>query len=902
MDGVRLIGPDGAVLDARVDLAADGRSLIILGEGLLAGQYSLQLDGGPAGLADIMGCWFDGDADGYPGGRYEVAVDFELAALSDVPPTYDIALIGPVRMEGALQRHGAFMHLPLRADAGRVRIEIRVDGAPVSPDATEARAATPLANRGGGLDLVRPAGAEGPSVLVMLRAPIQARGSRFRRHRCAQLMRPCRQFPPGRLARLPSSQPWARCRGARRLQRPSPGPARLRAGPLTPPPPPWAPPPRLHLRVRRHCSAWIARRCALPKISCANRKPCEQTGARAGQQGAEETPLMAMQAQAQQIGNDDKARDSLKADGAVTPSVNFLADWIAALVAEVPGADRLVVMVEDAAGESFRPAALWPDPAADLTDLSAVIAAAAGGAPALDRRADGGAALARPVPLGGHVAAIVALSLRAGGDSTRADRRLAMATGWLAVRLREQRAGEDSTRYERGFAALDLLAVIGAQPGLPAAALAFVNEIVARLPFARAALGLVRNPDSGDVRLLALSGAAWFRKRGMLVAAHEDAMGEAADQRATILWPLPDGRARMIDAAHAALAAARGSGDVASVVMFDEEVPIAVLTVEGDCPIVAEDLNLIEAVAALAGPVMALKAQQNRLIAGKMRDKAGQGLRALTGWNRPSYRLAALALIVVLAAPFVITGPFNIVADARVEGAVERASTAPFAGYIAEAPARAGDRVAAGALLLRLDNRDLLLEAERWRSDVARLTQESRQALAGGALAELRLTEARFGQAQAQLALAVGRLDRTELRAAVVGVVLSGDHAARIGAPVEVGELLFTLSPLDRFRIVLEIDERDLALVGPGSTGALALQARGGARIPLTIDTLTPVVRGDEGRRLFRAEATPGAGVDTLFPGLEGVARIYVDDRPYAEIWTRRLRDWVTLQLWRWAP
>lgn len=608
---------------------------------------------------------------------------------------------------------------------------------------------------------------------------------------------------------------------------------------------------------------------------------------------------MSVTAQAQQ--SSEEAAQAPRLAVAPRPG-DFLSDWIASFTAEVPGIATLVVMIEDAAGESFRPAALWPDPAADLSDLGGVMAAAAAGAPAVSGGGGDGSMIARPVMLAGHVAAIVGLTLAPGSDAAQADRRLALALGWLSARLWEQRAGDDRARYERGFAALDLLAVLGAQRGLQAAALAFVNEIVARLAFSRAALGLVRDPDGGDVRLMALSGAAWFRKRGTLVAAHEDAMGEAADQRATIVWPLPDGRARMVDAAHGALGAMRGSGGIASVVMMDEEVPIAVLTVESDGPIMPETLYLVEAIAALAGPVLALKARQNRLIAGKMRDKAGQGLRALTGWNRPSYRLAAVGVLAALVAPFVVSGPFNIVADALVEGAVERAATAPFAGYIAEAPVRAGDRVEEGALLMRLDNRDLLLEAERWRSDVARLTQESRQALVSGDLAELRLIEARIGQAQAQLALAMGRLERTELRAPVAGVVLAGDHAARIGAPVEPGELMFTLSPLDRFRIVLEIDERDLGLVGPGTTGALALQARGGARIPLTVDTLTPVVRGEEGRRLFRAEATPGAGADALFPGLEGVARLHVDDRPYAEIWTRRLRDWGALQLWRWAP
>jgi hypothetical protein len=33
--------------------------------------------------------------------------------------------------------------------------------------------------------------------------------------------------------------------------------------------------------------------------------------------------------------------------------------------------------------------------------------------------------------------------------------------------------------------------------------------------------------------------------------------------------------------------------------------------------------------------------------------------------------------------------------------------------------------------------------------------------------------------------------------------------------------------------------------------------------------------------------------------GLEGVAKIYIDERLLVSVWTRGVRDWLKLQIWR---
>ncbi len=133
------------------------------------------------------------------------------------------------------------------------------------------------------------------------------------------------------------------------------------------------------------------------------------------------------------------------------------------------------------------------------------------------------------------------------------------------------------------------------------------------------------------------------------------------------------------------------------------------------------------------------------------------------------------------------------------------------------------------------------------------------------------------------------------------GTVISGDISQRIGAPISQGEEVYAIAPLNDWRVVLEVDERDLDLFRPGVTGGLRLTARPNEEIPFAVDTVTSVARIVEGERLFRAYATPTGTMEGLRPGMEGVARVVAGRHSLAWIWTRRLRDWVALKLWRWS-
>jgi multidrug resistance efflux pump len=227
---------------------------------------------------------------------------------------------------------------------------------------------------------------------------------------------------------------------------------------------------------------------------------------------------------------------------------------------------------------------------------------------------------------------------------------------------------------------------------------------------------------------------------------------------------------------------------------------------------------------------------------------------------------------------------------------------APFQGYVAEASVRAGDTVRKGQALASLDDRDLRLERARWLSEREQAERKYRDALAKHDRAASRILAAQFAQAEAQLALTEEKLSRTQLVAPFDGVVVSGDLSQLLGAPVEQGKVLFELAPLDAYRVILQVDERDIGYVRLGQRGEIALTGLAGDTIPFTVKAVTSVSTAQEGRNFFRVEAGLDPVAARLRPGMEGVGKIAAGEHRLVWIWTRSFWNWLRLWLWTWLP
>lgn len=145
-------------------------------------------------------------------------------------------------------------------------------------------------------------------------------------------------------------------------------------------------------------------------------------------------------------------------------------------------------------------------------------------------------------------------------------------------------------------------------------------------------------------------------------------------------------------------------------------------------------------------------------------------------------------------------------------------------------------------------------------------------------------------------------MSRTLIVAPFDGIVLEGDLDRSLGSPVERGSVLFEIAPLDGYRVIVELDGRDIADVAVGQPGRLTLTALPDSPMSFRVERITPIATVRDGRNYFRVEAALEEPLAALRPGMEGVAKIEIGTRRLLWIWTHELLDWLRLLLWSYLP
>jgi multidrug efflux pump subunit AcrA (membrane-fusion protein) len=155
-------------------------------------------------------------------------------------------------------------------------------------------------------------------------------------------------------------------------------------------------------------------------------------------------------------------------------------------------------------------------------------------------------------------------------------------------------------------------------------------------------------------------------------------------------------------------------------------------------------------------------------------------------------------------------------------------------------------------------------------------------------------------QALAQLELVESQLERAEIRAPFYGLIVSGDMSQRLGGAIGKGEVLFEISPLNAYRINLQVKESRIADVRVGQHGVLHLSALPETSYEFVVDKLTTVTRAADGANFFHVEAILRNVDEQMRPGMEGVGQIEINQRRLISIWSRELMEWLRLKLWAW--
>jgi hypothetical protein len=591
----------------------------------------------------------------------------------------------------------------------------------------------------------------------------------------------------------------------------------------------------------------------------------------------------------------------------------FFREWLQMQCESLAGTLNAVAVLGPPDTGPFAPVAFWPHDQGGAPRLAEVaesalaerraviVALAPAGVPQQAAPATHG--LAFPVEVDGHLHGVVAVELvgRPDGELQSALQRLQWGSAWVEAWVRRRQQQEDEDTRARLVAVLDVVASVMEEVRFDDACRSMVTELALRLDCDRVSFGMVRR---GNAEVLALSHSAQFGKRMNLIHAVGAAMDEAIDQKAVVRYPALEEDEIVVTRDHAALATEHGSGSILTVPLAGGTTLAGALTFERPAakPFADTDVELCQSVGAVIARILEIKHLNERSLAAMTRDALLDQARRLLG-PRHVKRKLVLVLVVFAAVFFTFaTADYRVTAPATIEGAVRRSLAAPFDGYVATADARAGDVAKAGAVLATLDDQDLRLERMKWASQYAQYVKQHQEAVANRDRAKAQIAEALFEQARAQATLLDEQISRAAIKAPFSGIVVKGDLSQSLGAGVKRGEVLFELTPLESYRVIVEVDEGEIADVAPGRKGTLILGSIAGETFPFTVRNITPVTTARDGRYFFLVEGILDQPAERLRPGMEGVGKIDVEPRKVIWIWTHRLLNWARLFIWTYLP
>ncbi len=586
--------------------------------------------------------------------------------------------------------------------------------------------------------------------------------------------------------------------------------------------------------------------------------------------------------------------------GDATASDAFFQSWLALQCSMIEGAIQGVLVLGPPEAGPFVPKSLWPagqPPGPLLADVAGRTLEARQAQIVQDEPV---AVVSCPLVLDGELHGLVAVEtgLRHEERLREMVRQLRWGLYGIESALRNQQSLQEQITRERLIATLDLVASVLAQGGFDESAQALATDLATRLDCDRVSIGFVKNQHA---RVIAVSHSAEFGARMNLIRAVGTAMDESLDQKSIIVLPAGDGDA-LVTRDHAVLARQFGSDCVLTVPFSVGKGTLGAFTFERPSgrPFDAEAIELCQAVVALCARILEDKRLNDRLLASRVLDASREQLEKLTGPRHFGRKLGAILLMGAVVFFNFATGAYRVGANAALEGSVRRVLVAPYDGYVASAPHRAGDVVPNGAVLATLDDRDLKLEYYKWASQREQYAKQYQEAVAQHDRGQSNVLLAQVQQAEAQMNLLAEQVRRTRVAAPFEGLVVNGDLSQSLGTAVKRGQVLFEVAPLNAYRVVLEVDEGEISHIRSGQNGTLMLTSLPGEVYPLTITHVTPVAVSREGRSYFRVEASLDRMTERLRPGMEGVAKVEAGNRKLIWIGTHKMIDWLRLVLWSW--
>lgn len=453
--------------------------------------------------------------------------------------------------------------------------------------------------------------------------------------------------------------------------------------------------------------------------------------------------------------------------------------------------------------------------------------------------------------------------------------------------------------------AMEVVAATNQQDRFVAMGVALCNEFCSRWSCQRASIGFLRGRG---IKLTHISHTENFSRKMQLVQDLESAMEECLDQDVEIIYPASN-EATFVARSAGKLSDRHGPVNICSFPLRQGGKVVGVLTVERarDNPFDQPMLEAMRLAADLVTPRLNNLHEHDRWFGAKAAAGIRKGAAAAVGPKHTWIKLAVIAVAALAAFLFLVDGDYNVDSPVTVQAINHQVVAAPFQGLLETVDVDLGQQVASNQLLGKFKTYELERKLAEAKADKIRYQTDYDKSSSEGKTAEAQQAKLKADQAQQQIEILEEQIGKAELHAPFDGFVVSGDVKNLRGNTYPVGQPLFEVAPLDALRGELRVDERDIHQVKLGQKGELATAGHPGIKLAFEVEAISPIAESIEGKNVFkvRVKLLDGQKLDEamywLRPGMEGVAKVSIDRRKYAWIWTHRAVEWVRLKLWQYG-
>ena len=260
---------------------------------------------------------------------------------------------------------------------------------------------------------------------------------------------------------------------------------------------------------------------------------------------------------------------------------------------------------------------------------------------------------------------------------------------------------------------------------------------------------------------------------------------------------------------------------------------------------------------------------------------------------------AAAALLL-----FLIFVPWNLKVGGPAYVLPTRTATvnAEVDGIIEQVNYHEGDRVPAGTVIASLRSNEYVLNLNNARARYDILARELTRAQAASGAAAAQIEQVKLEQSWREIALNQAKLEQTQIRAPINGIIITPRIEEKRGQFIRRGEVFCETANVNPVLIETAVPEEDIGLVAPGQEVWLKANAFPSRKFIGRVTHVSPQASIEQDARVFIVHADIENADQSLRTGMVGRVKVLTGSRSVGYVLLHDPLRWLQKKVWIWTP